>query len=91
MLSVDDGDDDKMITMDGLSIASILSFQDDFYLIWWWWDERRWLKMFLNEREQEYLFVARTLVLLSSTLGHDDIDNNSNVKVFVTKVCKYVI
>ena len=91
MLSVDDGDDDKMITMDGLSIASILSFQDDFYLIWWWWDERRWLKMFLNEREQESLFVARTLVLLSSTLGHDDIDNNSNVKVFVTKVCKYVL
>ena len=91
MLSVDDGDDDKMITMDGLSIASTLSFQDDFYLIWWWGDERRWLKMFLNEREQESLFVARTLVLLSSTLGHDDIDNNSNVKVFVTKVCKYVL
>ena len=35
-------------------------------------------EMFLNEREQESLFVARTLVLLSSTLGHDDIDNNSN-------------
>ena len=48
-------------------------------------------EMFLNEREQESLFVARTLVLLSSTLGHDDIDNNSNVKVFVTKVCKYVL